>query len=358
MSWGRGRRAKVSNRLGSPNRRDGSNGDMQIRQTNLGAKLFGKIGSEWYSAPLAIEGVTKFGTSLRNHLSIDNDSIDIMKNGIIVSSFGEDIKFNGKIVIGNPDGTFSATDNIVIGNDQSSLGVYNISLGYQAGKAFTALTTTNVAIGYTAGTAITGATTGNVCVGGYAGDNLEQGTYNSLIGYQCRASGVNVSYELAISAGSLTGQGEETMTWGRNTGNDFVTNDYDVNNTLTHGCDERIKKDINNNDLGLSFINKLRTVTFKKRHASEYSEEIRPDDANEQEPRTNPDKVYYGFIAQEVKAAMDEVDHSDFTVWRERPDGIQHLGEADLITPLTKAVQELSAKIDTMQEEINTLKQG
>ena len=31
---------------------------------------------------------------------------------------------------------------------------------------------------------------------------------------------------------------------------------------------------------------------------------------------------------------------------------------ASIVVPLTKAVQELSAKLDTMQTEINTLKEG
>ena len=53
---------------------------------------------------------------------------------------------------------------------------------------------------------------------------------------------------------------------------------------------------------------------------------------------------------------MDKVGHSEFPVWNENRDGMQMLGETELITPLTKAIQELSAKIDAMQIEINNLK--
>ena len=98
----------------------------------------------------------------------------------------------------------------------------------------------------------------------------------------------------------------------------------------------------------MSFIDKLRTVTFKKRHVCEYPEEIRPDDAAEQDPREEPDKIFYGLIAQEVKTAMEEVSHPDFTVWGER-EGIPQLGESELITPLIKAVQELSAKVEALE---------
>ena len=47
MSWGGANRPVTSNKLGSPNRREGADGDLQIRQTQLGAKLFGKIGGRW-----------------------------------------------------------------------------------------------------------------------------------------------------------------------------------------------------------------------------------------------------------------------------------------------------------------------
>ena len=37
---------------------------------------------------------------------------------------------------------------------------------------------------------------------------------------------------------------------------------------------------------------------------------------------------------------------------------VQRLQYAKFVLPLTKAVQELSAKLDTIQTEINTLKEG
>jgi hypothetical protein len=46
----------------------------------------------------------------------------------------------------------------------------------------------------------------------------------------------------------------------------------------------------------------------------------------------------------------------EFSGWYEAPDSKQGIQYATLVVPLTKAVQELSAKIDTMQIEINNLK--
>ena len=75
--------------------------------------------------------------------------------------------------------------------------------------------------------------------------------------------------------------------------------------------------------------------------------------------RYDLDKVHIGFIAQEVKTVIDEYDAPpEVAGWMEDPDGMQRMGESKLITPLIKAVQELSAKIDTMQQEINNLSAG
>ena len=65
------------------------------------------------------------------------------------------------------------------------------------------------------------------------------------------------------------------------------------------------------------------------------------------------DKYYYGFIAQEVKDAMDKAGHSEFPVWKENKDGMQELGEAELITPLIKAVQELTNKVNDLENKLN-----
>ena len=70
-----------------------------------------------------------------------------------------------------------------------------------------------------------------------------------------------------------------------------------------------------------------------------------------------------GLIAQEVKTALDTLG-TTFTGWDQadswegfpEDSGAQGLGYARFVIPLIKAVQELSAKLDTMQQEINNLK--
>ena len=52
---------------------------------------------------------------------------------------------------------------------------------------------------------------------------------------------------------------------------------------------------------------------------------------------------------------MDSVGHSEFPVWKENRDGMQELGETELITPLVKAVQELTEKNERLENKIKDL---
>ena len=49
MGLGQARRPKVSNKLGIPSPREGSDGDIQVRQTGIGARIFAKLGGRWLS---------------------------------------------------------------------------------------------------------------------------------------------------------------------------------------------------------------------------------------------------------------------------------------------------------------------
>ena len=68
--------------------------------------------------------------------------------------------------------------------------------------------------------------------------------------------------------------------------------------------------------------------------------------------------TYHGFIAQEVKEIIDN--HPEVAdghnIWSESPDGVQNISTGAFVPMLIKAVQELSDKCDSLQNEINTLK--
>jgi hypothetical protein len=120
---------------------------------------------------------------------------------------------------------------------------------------------------------------------------------------------------------------------------------------FTMSSDRRKKRNIKDNTLGLEFINKLQTRIFQLKPQNELPKEW------ENYSETNgydTDKVHIGFIAQEVKSLLDEYDApNEIAGWNEDSDGMQRLGETKLITPLIKAVQELSAKVEELEAKLS-----
>ena len=104
----------------------------------------------------------------------------------------------------------------------------------------------------------------------------------------------------------------------------------------------------------MSFINDLRPRTFNYRNKGDIPEEFKGYEENSTEVYKS-EKSQHGFIAQEVKEVIDN--HTDivdgFKLWDVRETGQQEVAEAALIPMLTKAVQELSAKVEELEDKLN-----
>ena len=73
------------------------------------------------------------------------------------------------------------------------------------------------------------------------------------------------------------------------------------------------------------------------------------------------ERMHYGLIAQEVKSALDQIGVGDnFAGWAladaNNPESMQNLAYDKFISPMIKSIQELSSKIDILQEELDNLK--
>ena len=65
-----------------------------------------------------------------------------------------------------------------------------------------------------------------------------------------------------------------------------------------------------------------------------------------------------GLIAQEVKEALDKHNITDFGGWNiEKASGIQSISQEMFVHPLIKAVQELSNKIEKLENELKEIKE-
>ena len=129
--------------------------------------------------------------------------------------------------------------------------------------------------------------------------------------------------------------------------------------TWFSSSDERLKKNVNNLNVGLNFINDLRPVTYNWKTKGEVDSSLPHYEENSTELVRNGDSavgLQYGFIAQEIKQAVDTHNvENNGDVWAENNDGIQDIGTTGLIPMLVKALQEADDKIDALTTRIEAL---
>ena len=206
----------------------------------------------------------------------------------------------------------------------------------------------NAAIG---GSCASNLTTGdnNILIGSSAANNtnlLTTGSGNVVIGQAARTSSATVSNEIVFGQ-EVTGTGNNTFVFGNGTTD---TNCSMGGTTWANPSDERIKEEIEDEVVGLSFINDLRPRTFRYRKEKDIPEELNAHVADS-ESRYNSDEYQHGFIAQEVKEAIDKHNLKDgFDMWSEdEADGRQRVGPTAVIPMLIKAIQELSAEVEKLK---------
>jgi hypothetical protein len=116
--------------------------------------------------------------------------------------------------------------------------------------------------------------------------------------------------------------------------------------------DGRLKKDIKPTNLGLGFINKLNPVSYKFISSPDVLEgNVIVDNGGVRER--------YGLITQDVKKVLDE-EGIDGAMWSladvKNPDSQQFLNYNEFISPMIKAIQELTLLVKDLRTEINELK--
>jgi hypothetical protein len=253
---------------------------------------------------------------------------------------------------------FEAMDANTTGSRNTALGVGTLGANTTAdentavGYAALLLNTTgasNTAVGYGA---LESNTTGiqNTVLGGNAGDSITTGTGNICIGKGADTAAADSVYSITMGR-DVTSVGNYHFTFGVDSSVHRVYNEFITNATWTRVSDERIKKDIaTNTDCGLDFINDLRTVTYKFKAPSELDSSMTGYDASKTEA-LHKNKMY-GFVAQEVKSAMDAHNITDFAGHHQANDNddkMQGISYEMFVMPLVKAVQELSAEIEELK---------
>jgi len=196
----------------------------------------------------------------------------------------------------------------------------------------------------------------NVFVGGYAGDAITTGSNNTgigrnpLNGLSTGSNNIGIGYDAGNSGtpgGTLTGSNTVCI------GNASISS-ANIQVDWTIASDKRDKTDVSPLDLGLDFINKLEPVTYRWDKRSSYSkdQDITPDGTHKEE------QLEGGFLAQDVEVIENQYGYqqSDKTnlITHLSDDGMMYgIKYSKLVPMLTKAIQELSAKVEELEKQLN-----
>ena len=236
--------------------------------------------------------------------------------------------------------------------DALTTGDSNTAVGYACGSSNTSGGANNY-FGEGSGSSVTTGSN-NTLIGqnaANAGTALTTGSNNIMLGNEAKVSAADGGYQFVIGR-NVTSNGNSTTTIGYDT-TEIATNHGSASWAAV--SDERYKKEIETSTAGLSFINDLRPVTFKFKQKNELDTDLYGYDANSTDTDGYTDEVAHGFIAQEIKTAIDN--HTEIKagqeIWKESPEAkgkrqnVSHIG---MIPMLVKAVQELSAKVKALEE--------
>ena len=252
------------------------------------------------------------------------------------------------------DGDTTNTVNTAVGYASGyyiTTGIQNTHIGYTAGYGDSGAVSTgdgNTTLGYGAGYYIQGASHSNTYIGTISGNVTTTGVENTCLGYNTDIQDATATNQIVIG-NNLTGTKDNAVFIGNDSSH--IENDFNADATWNHSSDIRQKTNIEDDILGLDFIKNLKTRTYKHKSPSEFPQEWDAYDKDNKEPMGG-DKVIHGFIAQEVKEALDNANVDTFQGWSEGPDGRQRVSFEAFVLPLIKSVQELSNEVNELKKQL------
>ena len=235
----------------------------------------------------------------------------------------------------------TGANNTAVGADAliaNTTGSYNVAIGVTAMDAITTGSEA-VAIGYAALGAASGGS--NVAVGHKALENVTTGTNNIALG---KETGRNAS----APGGNITTADNQVVIGNNNIANSFIKVDWTV------GSDVRDKTDIETlpDNAGLNFVNQMRPVTYVWDNRTNYYDFKNPK-YGERDHSKKETRKHTGFIAQEVKEIEESIGWEDDHIVNTSNEHSLTLKYSALIPILTKAIQELSTKVEYLENKLN-----
>mgnify|MGYP003148927940 CR=1 FL=1 len=248
----------------------------------------------------------------------------------------------GNTIIGYSAGTDTGTDTGLTTGIQTTV-VGHQALGSNGGANITG--NDNTVMGYRAGYEINSSAHSNTFIGSQAGNTTTTGTENTIVGYNCEAQDGTATNQVVIG-NNVTGTADNAVHIGNDSNHLYTAFSSD---SWSATSDIRQKKNIKDDTLGLEFIKSLKTKTYSHKSPSEFPKEWRAYNPDDKEPMDG-NKVFHSLIAQEVKQSLDDINCTTFDGWSVDSDGRQRISRTSFITPLIKAVQELSQQIEDLKK--------
>lgn len=178
---------------------------------------------------------------------------------------------------------------------------------------------------------------GNTYIGTSVQDSNSGGNNKTVIGFDSECTGNSNSIRLGNS--------------------DIQELECEV--ALTTPSDIRIKKNIQDNNLGIEFISKLRPVSYQKINPEDYPEKLLEKRFKRDKNRaTRPEddlKLYDGLIAQEVEQTLKDLD----IYWSGHninpSNSKQSIDYARLTIPLINSIKTLKNQIEQLTKRVEEL---
>lgn len=231
--------------------------------------------------------------------------------------------------------TSSGGSNVAVGHQalqENTTASSNTAVGYQA--LYSNIDGSQTALGYQALYGINAASGagGNIGIGPNSGTNKTGGYQCIYIGVSTAGASATTIEEIVIGTQATTGKGSATGFINPNGGGV-----YQGNNSLSWSItsDQRIKKNIVDNNTGLSVINQIQVRNFEYRLPEEITD-VPQDQAVEKQG------VQLGVIAQELQQILPECVKTEST-------GVMTVDADNLTWYLVNAVKELTARIKQLE---------
>ena len=300
----------------SPSAKLTVNGDSQINSLTIGRGAGNNTSNTVFGNSAFGNNTTGTNNTAVGNAALENNTTAINNTAVGAGALQNNITASYNTAVGRNalENNTTGGQNTAVGNaalENNTTAVNNTAVGVNALLNNTTASN-NTAVGYQAGDIITTGSR-NVIIGQGTDPSAEDGIDQIVVGY------------------SLTGKGNDTAYVG---GTNGAYNEKNVT-TWETTSDERIKKNIKDNNTGLDILSQIQVRNFEYRTPDEITN--LPSHA-----AIEKDGVQLGVIAQEIQKVLPECVSENST-------GVLSVNTDPLVWYLINAVKELKAEIQALK---------